>query len=189
MNMIYSIYDISVPIVERIGVQELTEDLHKSDYFSIECQDFDCESDQIATLGMFYRGDVNREEAYAACQHIMRSNLVEFNTLAPPGHYKRCFNDKPFDALLPSDKAYMRLDKRQCVMLTDNPCIEWFLRERINKVYDRMYSQRAFVHWYVGEGMEEKDFAEAREDMGWLEKDYLEWRGEYSTSEEYSDDD
>mmetsp|Transcript_21665 Transcript_21665/g.34756 ORF Transcript_21665/g.34756 Transcript_21665/m.34756 type:complete len:129 (-) Transcript_21665:17-403(-) len=101
---------------------------------------------------------------------------------------------KPIVKFVPGEKAKqfesddVLITDKQVAMMMNNACISRLFTERMAKVFDRLYEKRSYVHHYVGEGMEEGEFAEAREDIGFLEKDYLDVMAQQVSDEDNDDD-
>jgi tubulin alpha len=150
---------------DHLTVDEITKAVFEPSSYLCKC---DPRNGKYLACFMSYRGDVGAKDVHRSLEHV-KVKANQFVDWCPTGFKASITGQSPM-VVHGTDLAKVR---SSCCMVANTTAATEIV-SRLLKKYTMLYDKRAFVHWYVGGGMEEGEFGEAKEDLEALMADYKE---------------
>lgn len=127
----------------------------------------DIRKGKYMAIVMMYRGDIDSVQCNASIQKIKSTKTIKFVDWCPTG-FKVDINHQPVTVV---PKADLAPAYRSATALANTTAVGHALDTCCQK-FKKLYSKKAFVHWYVQEGMEEAMFDNCVTSIEALIRDY-----------------
>lgn len=152
---------------ETMSVAEMTNSVFEPRKMMLKCGE---SIRKYFACVMMYRGDVIPRDALSATMSIKTKRIVQFADWCPTG-FKVGINHQP-PSVVPGS-YFGKLQRALCMFANTSFVAHSF--NHVNQKSEVLYSKRAFVHLFMGEGMEDSAFMEAFNNIDLLKRAYDEF--------------
>lgn len=168
-----------VPLTSRstakyraLNVPELVSQLFDAKNMMCAC---DPRRGKYLTVASIFRGRMSTREVDEQMMNIQNKNSSYFVEWIP-NNIKTAICDIPPRGL------------KMCATFIGNTTAIQELFKRIGEQFSAMFRRKAFLHWYTGEGMDEREFSEAEANMYDLISEYQQYQEARVVDDEEDDD-